>query len=215
MSAGARQGTGDTFSGALYRTTGSPFNQSFSSSTTKVTQVGTMTISFSGPNSGTLSYSLNGVSVTKNIEKQVFSTTGSAQCVPSTSGRASATNYTDLWWNAPANSESGWGVNITHQGDTIFLTWFTYDDNGNPLWLVASAMAKTGQGVYVGTLYRTTGPAFNAAWDPSRVTATAVGFASLSFSDASNGTFSYSVNGVSGSKPITRQLFATPKTTCS
>lgn len=35
---------------------------------------------------------------------------------------------------APAGAESGWGVNFTHQGDTIFATWFTYDD-GTPLWL--------------------------------------------------------------------------------
>jgi len=152
------------------------------------------------------------VSVTKSITREIFS--ASLPTCSASSSAVATSNYQDLWWRMNG-TESGWGVNITHQGDTIFLTWFTYDDNGNPLWLVASAMAKTGQGVYVGTLYRTTGPAFNAAWDPSRVTATAVGFASLSFSDASNGTFSYSVNGVSGSKPITRQLFATPKTTCS
>ena len=75
-------------------------------------------------------------------------------------------------------------------------------------------MAKTAPGSYTGTLYRMTGPAFNAAWDPARVTATAVGTASLTFSDGNDGTFSYVVNGVSGSKPITRQVFASPKTTC-
>jgi hypothetical protein len=26
----------------------------------------------------------------------------------------------------PGGSESGWGVNLTHQGDTIFASWFTY-----------------------------------------------------------------------------------------
>jgi hypothetical protein len=34
-----------------------------------------------------------------------------------------------------------------------------------------------------------------------------VGSATLTFSDANNGTLSYTVNGVSGSKAITRQLF--------
>ena len=37
------------------------------------------------------------------------------------------TSYEGLWWNSPANSESGWGLNITHQGNILFATWFTYD----------------------------------------------------------------------------------------
>lgn len=36
-------------------------------------------------------------------------------------------NYQGLWWNSPAGSESGWGVNFAHQGDTIFASWFTYN----------------------------------------------------------------------------------------
>ena len=39
-------------------------------------------------------------------------------------------NYQGLWWNAPAASESGWGINFAHQGDVIFATWFTYDLTG-------------------------------------------------------------------------------------
>ena len=39
-------------------------------------------------------------------------------------------NYQGLWWASPANSESGWGINFAHQGDTIFATWFTYDTAG-------------------------------------------------------------------------------------
>jgi hypothetical protein len=42
------------------------------------------------------------------------------------SAGAGARNYEGLWWNAPAASESGWGINFTHQGDTIFATSFTY-----------------------------------------------------------------------------------------
>ena len=37
------------------------------------------------------------------------------------------TNYGGLWYNAPAESEAGWGINFAHQGDVIFATWFTYD----------------------------------------------------------------------------------------
>ena len=69
----------------------------------------------------------------------------------------------------PAGSESGWGINFAHQGDTIFATWFTYDVDGSPLWMVAAA-AKAADSVYSGTLYRGTGPAFNATtFDPAQV----------------------------------------------
>ena len=35
------------------------------------------------------------------------------------------TNFGGLWWNSPAGSESGWGINFAHQGDQIFASWFT------------------------------------------------------------------------------------------
>ena len=61
---------------------------------------------------------------------------------------AKATNFQDLWYAAPAESESGWGVNLTQQGSTIFATWFTYDASGNPLWLSATAPQTIIQHLY-------------------------------------------------------------------
>src|SRR4029079_291562 len=111
-----------------------------------------------------------------------------------------------LWGAAPAGAEAGWGVNFTQQGEVIFATWFTYDSDGAPLWLSVTAN-KSAAGIYTGTLYRTTGPAFNALpFDPSRVTATPVGSATLTFASGNTGTFAYTVNGVSQSKSITRQV---------
>src|SRR5262249_33715382 len=103
---------------------------------------------------------------------------------------------------------------FTHQGDTIFATWFTYDTDGSPLWLAATA-PKTGAGVYSGTLYRTTGPSFNAVpFLPANVVATAVGQPKLTFADGNNATFAYTVNGVQQAKQITRQVFRSPGTIC-
>ncbi|MET0683613.1 MAG: S8 family serine peptidase, partial [Casimicrobiaceae bacterium] len=39
-------------------------------------------------------------------------------------------NFQGMWWNAPAGSEAGWGINFAHQGEVIFATWFTHDLNG-------------------------------------------------------------------------------------
>jgi hypothetical protein len=127
---------------------------------------------------------------------------------------AASPNYQALWYASPAESEPGWGVNIAHQGDTLFATWFTYDAAG-PMWLVMSNGTQVSPKVYRGSLYRTTGPAFSATpFDPSRVAVTEVGTATFDFTAGSVGTFSYTVNGVSGAKQITRQVFASPVPQC-
>ena len=107
-----------------------------------------------------------------------------------------------LWWNAPANSESGWGINFAHQGDVLFATWFTYDPTGKAWWLSMTAN-RTGAApdVYTGALIETRGPAFSAVpFDPALVTRTVVGSATLTFNDVNRGTFSYVVNGVAQTK---------------
>jgi len=64
------QGSGSTFSGSLYSTTGPFFGASFNPTAVGNSVVGNMTLSFGGPNSGTLTYTVNGVSVTKTIQRQ-------------------------------------------------------------------------------------------------------------------------------------------------
>ena len=81
-----------------------------------------------------------------------------------------ATNYQDLWWNAPAGSESGWGINITHQGDTLFVTWFTYDLDGTPLWLSAHRAEDRRRPPTRERCIARRGPAFSATpWNPAGV----------------------------------------------
>lgn len=67
-------------------------------------------------------------------------------------------NRTALWWNP---DEPGWGINVNHQGEIVFATLFTYASDGAPLWLVASDMRLQGDGSFLGTLYRTSGPRFD------------------------------------------------------
>jgi hypothetical protein len=122
---------------------------------------------------------------------------------------SSGANYEGLWWASPAGSESGWGINFAHQGDIIFATWFTYDLTGKAWWLSMTAV-KTGTNVYSGTLFQTTGPAFNMMpFNPASVAHTAVGNASLTFTDANTAQFAYTVNGVAQARTLTRQVFGT------
>jgi hypothetical protein len=62
---------------------------------------------------------------------------------------------------------------------------------------------------------RTSGPAFNAVpFNPNAVQVTPVGNFALTFSGGNTATFSYTVNGISQSKAITRQVFRDPGTMC-
>jgi hypothetical protein len=203
----------NTYSGTLYTTTGPPFNAvPFDPSKVVAKAVGNGTLTFSDANNGSFAYTLNGVAQVKPITREVFGTLPT--CATATGSLAAATNYQDLWWASPAGSESGWGINFTQEDTTIFATWFTYDLDGTPMWLVVTA-PQTAPGVFSGALYRTTGPAFNAVpFNPTNVVATAVGNATFTFADGNDATFAYTVNGIAQNKAITREVFAVPGTVC-
>lgn len=112
------------------------------------------------------------------------------------------TDYTDLWYN-PA--ESGWGVNVIQQYDTLFATLFVYGTDGSARWFVASDMRGSQNG-FSGTLYQTTGPAFSAPWTGG-VNVTPVGSMTFAFSSWNAGTLTYTVNGVTVVKSVQRQTF--------
>jgi hypothetical protein len=203
-----------TYSGVLFDAAGPAFSAvPFDSTKFKPTAVGNGTLHFTDENNGTFNYTVNGVTQAKTITRQSFGPLPT--CLSATQvNPVAATNYQDLWWNAPADSESGWGINLTHQGDVIFATWFTYDAAGKSWWL-AMAATKTATATYSGDLFDATGPAFSAVpFDSSKFKPTGVGKGTLHFTDGSNGTFSYTVNGTTQTKTITRQVFATPTTVC-
>jgi serine protease len=214
LSMTASASTPNVFSGTLYRTHGPAFSAvPFDPSRVSATAVGSGTLAFSDANNGTFAYTVNGVSQAKAITRQVFGPLP-ACAFGAQADLSLATNYQDLWWAAPAGSESGWGVNFTQQGTTIFATWFTYDADGSPLWLSAT-LTPTAANTFAGTLYRTTGPPFDAVpFDPSRVTLAPVGTLALTFANGNAATFAYTVNGVSQAKSITRQVFRAPGTVC-
>ena len=206
MSNGARQPDG-SYQGELYRATGPAFN-AVPFTGVALQPVGNMRVSFATADSGTLTYSVDGRQVTKQITRQAFST--QPTCTWSGFDRSYAGNYQDLWWN-PA--ESGWGVNIAHQGDILFATLFTYGPDRQGTWYVMSEGRRNITGAYTGTLYRASGPAFDAnPWRP--VALAAVGTMTFSFNGGNAATLTYSVDGTSVTKQVERQVFSNPKTSC-
>jgi hypothetical protein len=199
------------YTGELFRTTGPGFAVSPWAGQVNATSMGSATFTFTDSNNGTFAYVVNGISQSKPITKQVYSTVPS--CVAGVPHTATP-NYQALWWASPAGAENGWGVNIAHQGDILFATWFTYAANGRGQWLVMPAGARTAAGTYTGLLYRTTGPSFSLSPWVGNVVATEVGTGTFTFTAPDAGTFAYTLDGVSQSKPITRQIYAAPSTIC-
>jgi hypothetical protein len=196
--------------GTVYRTTGPAFNAAtFNAASVNVTPVGEADLRFTSPDAGTFTYTVDGVMGSKAIARQVFST------MPTCTFDGAPASFQDLWWRAPAGSESGWGLNIAQQGDVMFTTWFTYGADGKGMWLVASDVRETAPGMWMGTLFSTSGPAFSTAtWDTSKVKATPIGTIMLTFDDMNNGSLTAVVNGTTIEKSITRQVFASPTTVC-
>ena len=186
------------------------------------TTVGNGTLTFNSATTGSFNYTVNdGANVATQTKAIVLQAFGPVPvCVwGAQPDLTQATNYQDLWW-ATGGGESGWGVNLTQQGTTIFATWFTYDANRNPLWLSAT-LPQTAPNTYSGALLRTGGQAFNAApFDPTKITRAQVGTATFVFANGNAGSFTYNVdlgdgvNKATQTKAITRQVFRAPGTVC-
>jgi murein DD-endopeptidase MepM/ murein hydrolase activator NlpD len=206
-------GTATRKSGTLYRATGIPLANIDGAAAAHfpLPEVGVGTFEVVDTSTLRFSYTVNGISQVKTLQRQVFA--APTRCVETRTGRAHSTNYQDLWGNA---SEPGWGLNIAHQGDTMFATWFTYGASGRGQWLVGSDLRRQATGEFRGRLYRTTGRAFDQITADSVLTGSPVdvGEATLTFQDGENGRFDYTVDGVTQSKAITRQRFGATTPLC-
>jgi len=186
-------GTSGTCNGTLYSVTGPAFfGVPFDTTKVENKPVGTLQVAFQDANNASMTWNVASQTRTVAIVRQLFA-----------AGPAPAIDYSDLWWNP---NESGWGVGIAQQANVMFVTWYVYDDTGKPTWYVASNCAVSGNGCS-GTLYRTTGPPFGPTFNASAVQDFTAGTVTLTFSDPNNGMLSFTVNGKSGTKAITRQLF--------
>jgi hypothetical protein len=113
----------------------------------------------------------------------------------------------DLWWGGI--EQNGWGVAIAEQGGTLFIVWFTYDEEGAPTWFVMPGGEWGGDPTYSGTIYRTravhvTSP---VPYDPSQLRVTPVGEFSLHFADRDHATLAVEIEGRRISLALVRQPF--------
>lgn len=124
---------------------------------------------------------------------------------------AFANTYTsdlsDLWWN---ENEAGWGVNVNHQREVVFLTFFVYGGDGRGTWYTGQA-SHTGQDsrgalIFTGGMYTFSGPSNGTPFNPASVKGRSAGTVTFTaFLD--NATLTYTIDGVVVNKVVTRQTF--------
>ncbi len=145
----------------------------------------------------------------RNILKTAAFVAATLFSIPALAANTWGTDLSDLWWNP---NESGWGVNIAHQGDVLFLTIFVYGADDKVKWYVGPAitsLAGTDAFTFSGTLYETTGPFIGSMFNPDEVTRREVGTATITFPTGTAGSLSYNVDGTFNTKWIERQTFRT------
>jgi len=205
-----------TYTGRLYQATGPAFGPSpWDSSKVKLTDAGYVLMWFEGDKSGQFQYKFDATNAggEKYITRYEFAVAPPTCTQGGPPGAAS--NYTDMWWKSPGGSESGWGVNLAHQGDVLFATWFTFRADGKADWVMMSNGTRSGDATWTGTLYRTRGPPLSRnSWDVSKVVVNPVGTGTFSFASPDSGTFTYTLDGVTQSKAITRYVYASPPSVC-
>src|SRR5205814_4293363 len=119
-----------------------------------------------------------------------------------------------------ARGESGWGLNLLAQGDTMFATLFAYDANRRPKWYSASELtyrAMTGtdeRGRYSGALFESTGPWFGAAaFDAKAVARRQVGTMSMELLGPDTARVTYTIDGVTVKKDLNPFAFRAERLT--
>jgi len=116
-----------------------------------------------------------------------------------------ANNYQDWWWN-PA--QSGMGLNIGQQNDTIFVAWFNYGDDTKASFLTMGGVLNGN--TLTGPLLRNTGPVPGPNYNPAQVKQIAVGTATITFNSNNDATLTYSYDNKGGTMALQRFSFAEP-----
>ncbi|MBL8516623.1 MAG: hypothetical protein JNM76_06610 [Betaproteobacteria bacterium] len=158
--------------------------------------IGTFTFSFTGPTTGTMNWSIGGVPGTKTISRLNYASGVSP----------SGIDYTDIWWGGA--SQNGWGVALLQQGGVLAGAWYTYNQQNQPVWYLINGGTWTNSNVFTAPLTRATGsPLIGATYNPSLLNASTAGTVTITFTDAANATMSYTVDGVTQTKSISRLAF--------
>ncbi|MCY7386491.1 MAG: hypothetical protein LH481_00230, partial [Burkholderiales bacterium] len=90
-------------------------------------------------------------------------------------------DYSGHWWDP---NDSGWGLFIWHDArDNVLAAWFTYGTDGKPIWYIFQPTWQAFAATNAADLLRTSRPPGTMVPPPNPTTYTAVGSASLDFTN--------------------------------
>ena len=193
------EGVGSEWIASLYSPRGSPYYaydpRQFSAGPLGN---GFATLSFRGPDAGSLHAFVGDASVDKEVVRQDFTTAMNFFPIP-------MQGVGDMWWGGPA--VNGWGVAILEQFGNLFVVWFTYNAAGQPTWFVMPSGTWTDSSTVAGAMYRTRGSPWTGPYDASRFTIASTGNFQLHFSDQDHARIDFLIDGHSGVLSLVRQGF--------
>jgi len=211
MAPAQRQADG-SWRGDIYRVTGVPFAQIAGNAADPAQVIGQATLRF---DNGRLAFNYTVGAHTGSKQLRRFDFAGKdvvcrASAAPS---RATVSNYSDLWWNPQS---SGWGLQITHVDNDLYVTWYTYDNDREPVYFNGSA-TRGADGRFSGRLFRTRNgtPYTQINGAAASSGADEIGSFTLAFDNGERGSFSYSVGNVTQTKAIERFQFGSTATVCT
>ena len=200
-------GYGSRWTAPIYKPHGTPFYSYDASSHRIGEQVGEMQLDFAGARGMTLNYRFYGFVPaqseagvgTKSLTRLDFS-----NGTPSPRQQAS-----DLWWGGQA--QNGWGIAIHENPGALFNLWFTYGDDGKPVWFAMSNGAWIDGNTFAGPIFKP----FASRWigvpyDPATHREDEVGSFTMRLAPGTppaQATFTYSVGSHRGSENLSRVPF--------
>ena len=146
----------------------------------------------------------------KDKTKRVVTGVGLALALGAGAASAIDGTYTGNWWEGEAKSGRGFLLEVTPVGDKdiLVVNWFTYDDNGNQIWLNGAQEVTPGSETIAVPLIRLSGGSFGPNFKKEDATRIDWGNITFNFSSCAAATAQY--NGTDGSGTLNLQALTHP-----
>ncbi len=102
-----------------------------------------------------------------------------------------------MWFNP---KRDGHGMELQFSGENMFIIWFTYNDDGSPTWYIASGQYSQNWQTVLSQV----------TWDATTRTASTqqVGTVNMNFESGKEASFSWDINGRTGSEKFQHYIFS-------
>lgn len=213
IAAGAFEQPDGSFSGELFRFTGTPLAQIDGPAAQSVTPVGSLILRYRGDDELGFDYTVDGITQSKTLARFPLGQRTFACATAADADRSSAANYTDLW--SGAGDDAGWGLTLFHVDDLLVAIWYTYDTDGEAVFFLLTT-TRQADGSFTGEIFRQRNGIPFSAIDQAEPSAGAdvIGSTTLRFIDGQTADFGYRIGSVEQTRRITRLLVGDEANIC-